>query len=150
MADLVALIEKDHRDLEEVFVSLEAADSDPRPLLEQVAQMLIPHSRAEEQVVYPAIKQIAPDKAEDVDDGLAEHRHVEGLLKRALAEGTDAPGNDGLVAAIIGEVRHHVEEEEQQVLPRFTDRASAAQLDDLGSEFLAAKKEELAQLKSAR
>ena len=145
MADVVALIEKDHRDLEEVFVSLEAADSDPAPLLEQVAQMLIPHSKAEEQVVYPAIKQIAPDEAEDVDDSLAEHQHVEELLKKALSQGTDAPGNDGLVAAIIGEVRHHVEEEEQDILPRFTRHASAAQLDEIGSKFLAAKKDALAQ-----
>jgi hemerythrin superfamily protein len=149
MPDVVTLIENDHRELEEVFSSIEAADGDVKPLIEQVRDLLIPHSKAEEQVVYPAIKQIAPDEAEDVDDGLEEHHHVEEMLKKVLAEDSDAPGADGIVAAIIGEVRHHVDEEEQLILPKFADRATPQQLDELGAKFEAAKQAALAELRGA-
>jgi hemerythrin superfamily protein len=148
--DVVTLIENDHRELEEVFTSIEAADGDPKPLLEQVAEMLMPHSKAEEQVVYPAIKQIAPDETEDVDDGLEEHHHVEEMLKQVLAEDSDAPGADGLIAAIIGEVRHHVEEEEQDILPKFAEKATPEQLDELGAKFAEAKERALAELRSSK
>jgi hypothetical protein len=148
--DVITLIENDHRVLEEVFVNIEAAEGDTRPLLEQVAELLIPHSKAEEQVVYPAIKQIAPDEDSDVDDGVEEHHHVEEMLKQVLAEDSDAPGADGLVAAIIGEVRHHVEEEEQDILPKFAQAATADQLEELGQKFAAAKERALAQLRSGK
>jgi hemerythrin HHE cation binding domain-containing protein len=150
VADIVTLIETDHRALEEVFSSIEAADGDVKPLIEQVRDLLVPHSKAEEQVVYPAIKQIAPDESEDVDDGLEEHHHVEAMLKQVLAEDSDAPGADGIVAAIIGEVRHHVEEEEQLILPKFADKATPQQLDDLGAKFEAAKAAALAELRGSR
>jgi hypothetical protein len=49
---------------------------------------------------------------------------------------------------MIGEVRHHVEEEEEQILPAFAKAASNQQLSELGEEFTAAKERALAQLRS--
>jgi hemerythrin superfamily protein len=117
-------------------------------LLQQVAELLIPHSKAEEQVVYPAVKAILPAEKSEVEDGIEEHHHVEQTLKELLASDPGAPGVDGLIAAMIGEVRHHVEEEEQDILPRFAQAASNQQLSDLGDDFGAAKDKALADLKS--
>src|SRR6188768_3471527 len=78
MSGVVTLIKDDHQKLESVFKKLESAEpAEIRDLLQQVASLLIPHSKAEEQVVYPAIKRIVPSEESDVDDGLAEHQHVE-------------------------------------------------------------------------
>lgn len=147
MAGVVTLIKEDHRKLEAVFKKLESEPEDVRGLLQQVAELLIPHSKAEEQVVYPAIKATAPDEREDVDDGIAEHHHVEETLEQLLGGDPEAPGADGLIAAMIGEVRHHVEEEEQQILPAFAKAASNQQLSDLGEQFTAAKERALADLR---
>jgi hypothetical protein len=142
MAGVITLIKEDHKELESVFKQLEKAEPDAIPgLLQQVAELLIPHSKAEEQVVYPAIKATAPAEKSDVDDGLAEHHHVEETLKELLASDPSAPGVDGLVAAMIGEVRHHVQEEEEEILPAFSKAASNQQLSDLGEKFTAAKQE---------
>jgi hemerythrin superfamily protein len=149
MAGVVTLIKDDHQKLEAVFKKLEAQNGDMKDLLQQVVEMLVPHSKAEEQVVYPAIKTTAPDESEEVDDGLEEHHHVEATLKQLLAEGPDAPGADGLLAAMIGEVRHHVEEEEQDILPKFAEAASNQQLSELGEQFTAAKEKALADLKAS-
>jgi hemerythrin-like domain-containing protein len=148
MAGVVTLIKEDHRKLEAVFKQLEKEPDDVRGLLQQVAELLIPHSKAEERVVYPAIKSTAPDEGEDVDDGIAEHHHVEEVLQQLLSGDPEAPGADGLIAAMIGEVRHHVEEEEQDILPKFADAASNDQLSELGEQFTAAKEAALSELKA--
>ena len=125
MAGVVTLIKEDHKELERVFVKLENEQGDIKELLQTVAELLIPHSKAEEQIVYPAIRAAVPDDKADVDDGLAEHHHVEATLKKLLASDPDAPGADGLIAAMIGEVRHHVEEEENEILPDFSAAVSS-------------------------
>lgn len=150
MAGVVTLIKDDHAQLEKVFKQLEAQKGDVKKLLQQVEELLVPHSKAEEEVVYPAIKQTAPDEADEVDDGLAEHHHVEEVLTQLLGMDPDEPGADGLIAAMIGEVRHHVEEEEQDILPKFSDEASNQQLSELGQRFTAAKEKYLEELRSAR
>ncbi|HEU5144396.1 MAG TPA: hemerythrin domain-containing protein [Dermatophilaceae bacterium] len=149
MAGVITLIKEDHKELEAVFKQLEAQKGDIRSLLMQVAELLVPHSKAEEEVVYPAIKSTAPQEAEDVDDGLAEHQHVEETLTQLLVMDPEEPGADGLIAAMIGEVRHHVEEEEEMILPKFADEASNQQLSELGDQFTAAKKKYLAELRAS-
>jgi hemerythrin-like domain-containing protein len=149
MSGVITLIKDDHKKLEAVFKKLEKAEPAETPaLLKQVAELLIPHSKAEEQVVYPAIKAAAPAEAEGVDVGLAEHHHVEDTLQQLLNTDPEEPGVDGLVAAMIGEVRHHVEEEEQEILPAFGETASNEQLTELGDKFTQAKERALAELKA--
>ena len=149
MSGVITLIKDDHKKLEAVFKQLEKAEPAETPaLLQQVAELLIPHSKAEEQVVYPAIKAATPAEADGVDDGLAEHHHVEDVLQQLLNTDPEEPGVDGLVAAMIGEVRHHVEEEEQEILPAFGETASNEQLTELGDKFTQAKERALAELKA--
>jgi hemerythrin-like domain-containing protein len=149
MTGVITLIKDDHAKLESVFKKLESAEPDQIPdLLRQVEELLIPHSKAEEQIVYPAIKSAAPDEEEDVDDGIAEHHHVEEVLQQLKGSDPGAPGVDGLVAAMIGEVRHHVEEEEEDILPKFSDAVDNQKLSELGEQFTRAKEKALAELQA--
>jgi hemerythrin superfamily protein len=150
MSGVVTLIKDDHAKLETVFKQLEAEKGDVKALLRQVEELLVPHSKAEEEVVYPAIKSAVPQESEDVDDGLAEHHHVEQTLTKLLAMDPDEPGADGLLAAMIGEVRHHVQEEEELILPKFSKELSSQQLGELGEQFTAAKEKHLAALHASR
>jgi hypothetical protein len=149
MSGVITLIKEDHQKLETIFRALESAEPSEVPaLLRKVAELLIPHSKAEEAIVYPAIKATSPGEASDVDDGIAEHHHVAETLQQLLAADPEAPGTDGLVAAMIGEVRHHVEEEEQEILPRFAKAATNAQLGELGVEFTTAKEQVLDEIRA--
>ncbi len=149
MSGVITLIKDDHAKLEAVFKRLESAEPNQIPdLLQQVSELLIPHSKAEEQVVYPAIKATVPDEQDDVADGVEEHHHVEATLQQLLSSDPAAPGVDGLIAAMIGEVRHHVEEEEEEILPAFAKAASNQQLSELGEQFSAAKDHALAHLRT--
>lgn len=149
MPDVIELIKTDHQALEKLFVQLEKEPPNTGDLLIEVRDLLVPHSHAEEKVVYPAIKKSAPDESQDVDDGVAEHQHVADMLTKVLGESPDDPGADGLVAAIIGEVRHHVGEEENDILPKFRQAVSQQVLDDLGERFNATKASELEKLQKS-
>jgi len=136
--DVIDLIEHDHREVEQLFARLEAG-GDQDALLRQVAEELIAHSKAEEEVVYPAITAAASEEKEDVKDGTAEHHHIEHMLEQLLQQGADAPGSDGAIAAVVAETRHHVEEEEHDILPAFREASTAEQRAELGRRFTEAK-----------
>jgi hypothetical protein len=70
------------------------------------------------------------------------------VLQQLLDTDPEAPGADGLVAAMIGEVRHHVEEEEQDTLPALAKNVSNEELTTLGEKFTQAKEKALADLKA--
>jgi hemerythrin superfamily protein len=130
------LIKIQHRRIDELLEQAEQAEPERMAvLLRQVADLLLPHSEAEESFVYPAIKDYDRSEADEVKDGVAEHHHIEGLLQELLTEDPSGPGYDGKLAAMIGELRHHVEEEEQDLLPVLTEQASDEEREELGARF---------------
>jgi len=136
MADVVDLIKAQHRTVDALLSQAEQAEPEQIPaLLQQVADLLLPHSEAEESFVYPAIRDYDTSEAEEVKDGVAEHHHIEGLLQELLTEEAGGPGYDGKLAAMIGELRHHVEEEENDLLPVLLEQASDEEREELGARF---------------
>ena len=136
MADVVELIKIQHKRIDELLEQAEKAEPEQvGALMRQVADLLLPHSQAEESFVYPAIKDYDRSEADEVKDGVAEHHHIEGLLQELLTEEPGGPGYDGKLAAMIGELRHHVEEEEQDLLPVLSEQASAEEREELGARF---------------
>jgi hemerythrin-like domain-containing protein len=145
MDNVVTLIKNDHVTFEWFFTKLEADDTTPeqaQELLKSLDGLLTPHSNAEEAVVYPAINKAVPKEAEETKDGAAEHHHAAALMKQLLSQPADTPGADGILAALVGELRHHIEEEEQDILPEYADAVDAAELDRVGRAFAAAKEQE--------
>jgi Hemerythrin HHE cation binding domain len=145
MDNVVTLIKNDHVTFEWFFSKLEADDITPErahELLLSLDGLLTPHSNAEESAVYPAIDKAVPKEADETKDGAAEHHHVAALMQQLLSEPADAPGADGIIAAMIGELRHHIEEEEQDILPEYADAVDADELDRVGRAFAAAKEQE--------
>lgn len=134
-ADLVTVIIDDHRAVEGVFVELESGEGDPqgrRDLADHMIAELVRHSIAEEEHMYPAVREYLDDGDEIVE--------VERLLKQF--EGVD-PGDerfDQLLGEITDNVRHHIREEENDLLPQLRSACSEEQLRDLGEKVLGAKK----------
>jgi hemerythrin-like domain-containing protein len=136
--DIIDLITADHREVEQLFGQLDSA-GDQDAVIRRIADELIPHSKAEEQVVYPAIASAASDADDEVKDGTAEHHHIEEMLQQLLENGADAPGSDGILAAVVAETKHHVEEEETDILPAYRENSTPDERADLGRRFAEAK-----------
>ncbi|GIE89871.1 hemerythrin domain-containing protein [Actinoplanes regularis] len=143
MPDIVEIIKEQHRQVDDLLSRAEKDDSDRAGLVREAARMLLPHSAAEEDFVYPAIRKKAAESGEEVRDGVVEHHQIEEMLTNLLDGSPDDPGYDGTLAAIIGELRHHVREEEEDLLPILTERLSDADREAMGRRFAEATTGEL-------
>src|SRR5687768_14926742 len=81
--DVVSLIKKDHRELEELFARVVAGDGDRQRMLDEITARLEAHSRAEELEVYPVLALADPDEEEDVEHAHHEHHEAEYRLRMA-------------------------------------------------------------------
>ena len=140
MADVIELIEQDHRAVEQVFEQLRAAGADERrSLLVRLEELLLPHAKGEEQAVYPTMQQAGlPSFDRGEADG--EHQMAEDLL--TVLKTQAETGDDAFTTTLeklVEEVAHHVEEEEQEALPELRERCDAATLQRLGERFEQAK-----------
>jgi hemerythrin superfamily protein len=140
--DLVDAIVTDHREVQDVFAEIESS-GDPRvrrELVEHVIVELVRHSVAEEQYLYPTARKVLPDGDEVADYEIAEHAEAEELMKSL--ENTDAtdPKFDELVGELMEDIRHHLEEEESDLLPKPRAACDADELRELGKKFENSKK----------
>lgn len=90
---------------------------------------------AEEQYLYPTARKVLPDGDEVADHEIAEHAEAEELMKPL--ENTDAtdPKFDELVGKLMEDIRHHLEEEESDLLPKLRAACDADELRELGKKF---------------
>jgi hemerythrin superfamily protein len=140
--DLVDAIISDHHEVRAVFAEIEASGDarNKRDLVEHVITELVRHSVAEEQYLYPAARKALPNGDELVDHELEEHAEAEQLMKEL--ENTDAIDArfDELVGKLIADIRHHLEDEENDLLPKLRAACDPEQLAELGRKFEQAKK----------
>ncbi|WP_350279105.1 hemerythrin domain-containing protein [Kribbella sp. HUAS MG21] len=133
--DLVTVITRDHHAVELIFAELqlgEGSSDHRRSLADHMTTELVRHAVAEEMYMYPAARSALPDGDTVADREIAEHAGVERLLKEL--EGVDAtdPRFDDLVERVIADVRHHIRDEEEQLLPRLQAVCGTEVLQELG------------------
>ncbi|MEU1898176.1 hemerythrin domain-containing protein [Nocardiopsis dassonvillei] len=140
--DAVTLILKDHRTMEELFDRLQS-EPDQRPrLLEEIEAILIAHSRAEEDEVYPAAAKAAGEGPE-VRHGTEEHQEAEELLQKLKECDPKSKEFDKRCKEFVDAVKHHVEEEESDVLPGLREAVSQKRAQELGRAFWERRAREL-------
>jgi hemerythrin-like domain-containing protein len=133
-SDAVTLIKDDHRLLEDLFAHLQADKGDRQQLVEEITVRLTAHAEAEEQQVYPAVKKADPGQTDEVDHAYTEHAEAMHLLQK-VRNLTGSPHFYEAVNAFVDAVRHHVDEEESDVLPALQQAVDAATLKRLGAAF---------------
>lgn len=141
--DLVSVIVTDHREVEAAFKELESGNGTPehrRDLADHVITELVRHSVAEEMYMYPAAREHLPDGDKLADHELKEHAEAEKIMKDL--DGVDAtdPKFDELMGKLMSEIRHHIEDEEGDLLPKLQQECSPEQLQELGEKVTKAKK----------
>jgi hemerythrin-like domain-containing protein len=146
-ADAVDLLTDDHLAVTALFQRYErlakrdGGAAERRALAQQVCAMLKVHTQIEEELFYPAARDaLDEENAEMIDEAEVEHSTVKDLI----AELADMSPSDDLYDAkvkVLSEyVRHHVQEEEDQIFPAIRD--TDLDLETLG-EDVAARREQL-------
>ncbi|GAB2868921.1 hypothetical protein GCM10027074_40700 [Streptomyces deserti] len=141
--DLITLVTTDHRELERLFDMMKK-DRSSRPLaLPLAVAMLEAHSEAEEDRVYPAVAREAGEKAE-AEHAAEEHHQAESLGKHLLEMDWESKEFDRALDEWVGAVLHHVEEEENEILPALRDAVDSDRLRELGLQFATRRAQKLA------
>ena len=131
------LLKKQHRQVEKLFKEAEKAQPrQRRQLMDQIAEQLKLHTRIEEEIFYPAVRELGTSKAEEMMNEALEEHHVVDLV---LAELPDIDPEDERFEAkmtVLSElVQHHVEEEEGEVFPMAEKKLGAERIQELGQQM---------------
>ncbi|MDQ0380084.1 hemerythrin domain-containing protein [Amycolatopsis thermophila] len=141
--DLISVIISDHRHVERVFTELESGTGTPehrRNLADHVIAELVRHSVAEEQYMYPAARKYLENGDELADHELEEHAEAEEVMKQLENIPATEPRFDELLRQLMDDIRHHIEDEEKDLLPKLQSACSPEELLDLGDKVERAKK----------
>lgn len=137
MPDAIDLLMSDHREVDEMFdryLQLPEADhAARRQVVDEVITALSVHAAVEEQFLYPFIRDRVEGGDEMAEHSLEEHQEAKEVLHEL--EELD-PADDRFDAAmreLIEDIRHHVEEEEHELLPQLREATTPDLMAELGT-----------------
>jgi hemerythrin superfamily protein len=128
------MLREDHRKVKEIFDEFERTEDSAakKRLVERALVDLTVHAKLEEEVFYPTVRREIRD--DDLMDEAAEEHHVAKLLIGELASMKPSdPRYDAKFLVLAESVRHHIEEEEGEMLPKIEE--SGFDLETLGQEM---------------
>lgn len=138
--DVVDLILQDHREFERLFTVLRSEPEKRATVTPVLTTLLFAHGRAEESAVYPAAIEEAGE-ADEVEHSQEEHIEADRLMEELTGKDPDSAEFAEILEKVIESVSHHLEEEEETVLPGMRERLSDARRQELGAEFLRVRNE---------
>ena len=142
--DAIVLLKADHKEIRKVFTDFEKSGENAHAakgkLVDKMIELLTVHTYIENEVMYPRVRALLPDLEDDVLESYEEH-HVADLLVVELAG--LAPTAERFTAkttVLIENVRHHMDEEEQDWFPKVRAGLGRSTLQEIGAEMVEAKK----------
>jgi len=147
-----ALLKKQHREVKALFAEAKKVEPGQRErVLGEITKKLQAHMMIEEDIFYPAVKDLDTKKTEEIVPEAYEEHHV---VKLVLAELPDVNLEDERFEAkvtVLSElIEHHVEEEETEMF-KAAEKLGEKRLAELGSEMAnAAESRKPAALRAAR
>jgi len=132
--DPTKLLKKQHREVEALFKRIGKTEEafERRRLMDEISAKLTMHTKLEEEIFYPAVREVPTKKAEEMVLEAYEEHHV---VKLVLAELPRVDPEDERFEAkmtVLKEmVEHHVEEEEDEMF-KLADKIDEDELEALG------------------
>ena len=142
--DALELLRNDHdtvRSMFEEFESAQEAEDTSRmaDLQSRIFTELEVHTAIEEEVFYPAAKDVGGEAEELVLEGTEEHHVVDVLMEEIRSLNPDDDRWTAKMTVLIENVRHHAEEEEEELFPQLREAFGDDRLARMGEELEAAK-----------
>lgn len=139
--DGIQVLVDDHREVENLFQQYEKSDDtgEQTRIVHQVIHELAVHGEIEELLFYPRLRAALPDGNSLADEAVHEHLEIKQTLNKLDKMTAEDDGFATLMQSLMAEVRHHVEEEENDIFPKIREAVAADQLDKLGTSLQGAK-----------
>ena len=144
--DAVQILKQDHRAVKELFKKFsetgDGAIKTRAKIAEQIFHELEIHTKAEEEIFYPAVRKVADQEGEELlDEAYEEHHVVDLLIAELKAMTPDDACYKAKMTVLCENVEHHIEEEEEEMLPDAQKKLDSACMKELGEQILAMKEQ---------
>jgi hemerythrin superfamily protein len=118
----LALLKQDHREIEEMFDDFEELDNNAAKgkLALKICLTLKIHTQIEEEIFYPAARKATGDD-DLLDEAVVEHAGAKHLITEIEKMKPDDDLFDAKVTVLGEQIKHHVEEEEEELFPEIED-----------------------------
>jgi hemerythrin superfamily protein len=141
--DILETLKKEHDEVKDLLEKLQDAESGAQRsrLVQEIKKALVPHTKAEEKVVYDRVIALRDKDAQtDGHEGYVEHELASQTLQRLEALGASASAEHRAVAKVLKElVDHHIREEENNVWGDVKENFPEDERKQMNVQFLAAK-----------
>jgi len=142
--NVLKLLKEDHSKVQTLFDKIDeigkVSYEKRAELFEKIRRELQLHSRAEQEIFYPAIKAFNGDGRRLVSEALKDHQDVNELLTQISRLKTDDENFEIKMEALMENVDHHVAGEEGEIFRFAEENYSADQLEELGQQIEKRKK----------
>ena len=148
MANPIEMLKQDHEKVRRLFREYNTAGermSEKRDAAEQVLMEIEIHSKLEEEIFYPAVRNKGGELEESVAEGYQEHQQVDRLIEELRAMGPTSDLFEERFQALIGAIEHHVAEEEGEMLPE-AERVLGNESDQLAQQMIDRREQLMRQL----
>jgi hemerythrin superfamily protein len=138
----IDILKRQHRGVKTLFkkaLKAEAAGG-RRRLMEEIAQELKLHTKLEEQIFYPAVRDLGRKGEEMVLEALEEHHVVDLVLAELPKVNPEDERFEAKMTVLSELVEHHADEEEDEMFK--LAKKLGDELDELGKKMNAMIKEE--------
>ena len=102
-------------------------------------ELLTVHTYIENEVMYPRVRELLPHLEDDVLESYEEHHVADVLVSELAAMKADDERFTAKTTVLIENVRHHMQEEEQDWFPKVREALGRKVLQQLGAEMLDAR-----------
>jgi hemerythrin-like domain-containing protein len=142
--DAIVHLKNDHKEIRSLFDRFEKAGDDAEKtkgkLVDQIIELLTVHTYIENEVMYPRVRELLPDLEDDVLESYEEHHVADVLVMELYGMKPSAERFDAKTMVLIENVRHHIEEEEQEWFPKVREGLGRKTLQEIGAEMIKARK----------
>jgi hemerythrin superfamily protein len=142
--DILDTLKREHEEVKSLLADLQDAESvnERAELVRKIKAALVPHTKAEEKVVYDAIIATSEDEAQtDGLEGYLEHEWASKTLERLEAADPSSAEHKAAAKVLKDLVEHHIEEEEANVWRDVRENFDEEDRVRMNAEFEAAKQQ---------
>lgn len=141
--DAITLLKDDHKSVEKLFHQFEQAGErayvEKRKIVDRVIEELTVHASIEEQIFYPVTRATVPAVEDMALESLEEHHVVKLLLAELQHMDADHERFVAKMTVLMENVRHHVEEEEDDYFPKVREELGRNAMNEIGDAMAEAK-----------
>ncbi len=137
--DAIVMLKEDHKRILKTFRDFENAGDGALvtkgKLVDRMIELLTVHTYLENEVMYPRVRELLPDLEDDILESYEEHHVADVLVVELAAMKPDDERFTAKTTVLIENVRHHIEEEEDEWFPQVREQLGRKVLQEIGAEM---------------